>query len=143
MIKTIKSWEDLNSVEMIYKAIRWKELGMGEDFIDQNESIVKEVPFATWLLGRGYINKEQLNSFLNSNDMYSGLQNLLGGYDEPYCVFPKKEFNEDYFKEPLVKLIKSKDDNPDNYEFNYLTKEQYENRFDIESEEVKEIKIKR
>ncbi len=55
-------------------------------------------------------------------------------------VFPKKEFNEDYFKEPLVKLIKSKDDN---YEFNYLTKEQYENRFNIESEEVKEIEIKR
>lgn len=95
MIKTIKSWEDLNSVEMIYKAIRWKELDMGEDFIDQNESIVKEVPFATWLLGRGYINKEQLNSFLDSNYMYSGLQSLLGGYDEPYCVFPYGECEEE------------------------------------------------
>lgn len=56
-------------------------------------------------------------------------------------AFPKKEFNEDYFKEPLINLIKSKDDDTNNYEFSYLTKEQYENRFDIENEDVKEIKV--
>lgn len=94
MIKTIKSWEDLNSAEIIYKAIRWKELEMGEDFIDQNEFIVKEAPFATWLLGRGYINKNQLNSFLNGG-YESCLQSLLGGYDEPYCVFPYGECEEE------------------------------------------------
>ena len=77
-------------------------------------------------------------ALLNGQAIYSMSTKL-----DNCTVFPKKEFNEDYFKEPLVKLIKSKDDDPDNYEFCYLTKEQYEKRFDIENEDVKEIEIKR
>lgn len=77
-------------------------------------------------------------ALLNSQVIYSMSTKL-----DNCTAFPKKEFDENYFKETLIKFIKSKDDDPNNYEFNCLTKEEYENRFDIENEDVKEIEIKR
>jgi hypothetical protein len=64
---------------------------MGGDFIDQNESIVNEVPFATYLLGKGYISKDIVNNLLEES---GSLQYMLGGYDDSYCIFTYGECEE-------------------------------------------------
>lgn len=93
VVKRIEKWEDIDSVETIYKLIRRKEYSMGEDFIDQYESIVNDMPFVTYLFGKGIITKEILNSFISEN--FASLQSFLGGYDEPYCLFPYGECEEE------------------------------------------------
>ena len=85
IVKTVEKWEDLDSVEVIYKTIRIWEYEAGEDFIDQNESIVNEIPFANYLLGKGLISKEMLNNLLKEK---GSLQEMLDGYNTSFCVFP-------------------------------------------------------
>ncbi|GCD12895.1 hypothetical protein [Clostridium tagluense] len=88
MERKIEKWEDLDSVEIIFKLIRFWEYGNGEDFIDSNECIVREIPFACFLLGAGYISKDILNSLIKED---GSLQDLLGGYDDEFNIFPLGE----------------------------------------------------
>lgn len=63
----------------------------GEDYIDYNESIVKPVPFITWMNGKGYITNEQLDELININNLY--LQEVS------YKLFPNT-YGQGTFSEP-------------------------------------------
>lgn len=52
------------------------------------------------------------------------------------CTKFPDELNEDTFKYPIDKIILNDGLNVEDFEIRYLTKEEYDNRFDIENEKT-------
>jgi len=92
----------------IFNLISHFETEMGEDFIDQNESIIKESCLVFWLLGKGYLNKHQVDIWSTIGKCDVGLNSLLGGYQDDYSLFPHGEGEEECYtkrNEILAELI--------------------------------------
>lgn len=69
-------------------------------------------------------------AILNNEVIYSLESNLED------CKTLPSEIDEYAFKYPLEQAILGDELNPNDFEIGYLTKEQYENRFDIENEKA-------
>lgn len=76
--------ETLQNPKVVFCAIEHYMVRVGEDFIDQNESIVASNPFIIWLQGKGYITTEKANEMLSQTNY---IQELLHGYGEG--LFPE------------------------------------------------------
>lgn len=88
-------------IKSIYKLIRNFEFEVGESFVDQNESIVDDKCMMFWMLGRGYIHPEQIDSYVHTK--FTELNNILCGYDDAFALFPFGEASEEcHFKAMLV-----------------------------------------
>ena len=114
--------QDLNKPEIVFAAICNYHIEVGEDFIDQNESIVAYYPFLTWLLGKGYIDAETTDELMDSVD---NIQDLLTGYEEglfkengetgngacykAYSILAEYISNLSIFKERFFKVLKESD----------------------------------
>jgi hypothetical protein len=81
--------------------IRSIEYGMGEDFIDQNESIVRPEMLMFWLIGKGLMKKESINAML-SNGMFN-LQSVF--YDENYSLMPNRCPSEEFVSFKSIELL--------------------------------------
>ena len=88
LVKKIEKWEDYDSVETIFKLIVNTEYEMGEDFIDQNENIVKGMPFVFYLLGKGAISKDKANVMVEKGVT---LQEMMYDFEEDWSLFPYGE----------------------------------------------------
>ena len=55
----IENEEDLKNPIICYCVMMKFIKEVREDYIDYNESIVRPVPFITWMNGKGYITNEQ------------------------------------------------------------------------------------
>lgn len=76
--------EALKDPKVVFCAIDYFHTEVGEDFIDQNETIVESAPFIIWLQDKGYITPEVADQMLEEVDC---IQQLLHGYGEG--LFPK------------------------------------------------------
>ncbi len=79
----------------IYKLIRNFELEMGEDFIDQNESIINEKCLMFWMLGKGFISGKNIDSYCEPNNNFIDLNDMLCGSEQYYALFPNGQCEED------------------------------------------------
>lgn len=97
----IENEEDLKNPIICYCVMMKFIKETGEDYIDYNESIVRPVPFITWMNGKGYITNEQLDQLLDIDGLY--LQEVS------YKLFPNTYgqgiFSEAKFYQLLVKYI--------------------------------------
>ncbi|MGD9152407.1 MAG: hypothetical protein PVG30_01950 [Gammaproteobacteria bacterium] len=76
----------------IYCLIRYFELEAGEDFFDQNETIIQPYQLIFWLLGKKYITPKQFN--LAVSEKLLGLNEIFTGYEKEYAIFPNGEAEE-------------------------------------------------
>ncbi len=92
----------------IYKLIRNFEFEAGEDFVDQNESIVNERCMLFWMFGKGYITGKQITMYAKDSSPLVDLNDILTAYEVPFALFPMGQCEEDaHFKamEVLAELI--------------------------------------
>jgi hypothetical protein len=66
-----------------YNIMRTFEMEMEEDFVDQNEMIVKPGCLMFWMLGKGYISGDDIDKFAEHNDLIN-LQTVL--YEEDFSL---------------------------------------------------------
>lgn len=92
----------------IYKLIRNFEYEAGEDFVDQNESIVNERCMLFWMLGKGYISGEQISMYAKDSRKLIDLNDILSAYEVPFALLPMGSQEEDAHSksmEVLAELI--------------------------------------
>ena len=76
----------------IYCLIRYFELEEGEDFFDQNETIIQPYQLIFWLLGKNYITSKQFNMAVKEKLL--GINEIFTGYEKEYAIFPNGEAKE-------------------------------------------------
>ena len=108
MIKKVKEWiidwdGDLKDPFMCYSLMmRWMEEEI-EDYVDQNEGIVRPVPFIMWLNGRKYITIDQADKLLNDEKLY--LQRIITGKILFPCTYGRSELARDKSYQLLAEYI--------------------------------------
>lgn len=92
----------------VYKLIRNFEYEAGENFVDQNESIVNERCMLFWMLGKGYITGEQITMYAEDSSKLIDLNYILNACEVPFALFPMgNQEEETHFKsmEVLAEII--------------------------------------
>ena len=82
----VKNADDLKNPSIAFSTMIKYAVEAEEDFVDYNETIVSGWPFCMWLLGKGYINSNQVEDLVNhSIDGMPTIQEILFGD----ILFPK------------------------------------------------------
>jgi hypothetical protein len=147
----------------VYCLIRYFELDAGEDFFDQNETIIQPYQLIFWLLGKKYITPEQFN--LAVKEKLLGLNEIFTGYEKYYAIFPNSEAKEipekykyyiiseliadcDVFKHRLKKILEehnlvtiaSEIPNEEWHEYKDTVNEEYEKFSKLTIKDIKNMK---
>lgn len=87
IVKEIKEWQGLDSVETVYKCIRKCANDMDEDYLDQNSNTIDDCKFASFLLHKHIISSENYHSLVKNSTCADYM--LFGNYSDcNYSVFP-------------------------------------------------------